>query len=163
MRFIELKEYYKIELNGISASKFIYAILFASLSGYIIYLRFYEYLLSKKLLIIKPLRLFVHWRLSRISLKTGISIPAGVCGKGLTLRHYGSIVVNSAARIGCNCCIHNNVNIGANKGGKIAPKIGDNVYINSTIGSTEDLLHEYIHIIMGYLKVNNPEVYSNLL
>ena len=41
--------------------------------------------------------------------------------------------------------------------------IGDNVYINSTIGSTEDLLHEYIHIIMGYLKVNNPEVYSNLL
>ena len=31
--------------------------------------------------------------------------------------------------------------------------IGDNVYINSTIGSTEDLLHEYIHIIMGYLKV----------
>ncbi len=129
MRFIELKEYYKIELNGISASKFIYAILFASLSGYIIYLRFYEYLLSKKLLIIKPLRLFVHWRLSRISLKTGISIPAGVCGKGLTLRHYGSIVVNSATRIGRNCCIHNNVNIGANKGGKNAPKIGNNVYI----------------------------------
>ena len=41
--------------------------------------------------------------------------------------------------------------------------IGDNVYINSTIGSTEDLFHEYIHIIMGYLKINNPEVYSNLL
>ena len=41
--------------------------------------------------------------------------------------------------------------------------IGDNVYINSTIGSTEDLFHEYIHIIMGYLKVNNPEIYSNLL
>ncbi len=41
--------------------------------------------------------------------------------------------------------------------------IGDNVYINSTIGSTEDLFHEYIHIIMGYLKVNNPEVYSTLL
>jgi|GEM_PF-3814850 len=36
MRYIELKEYYKIKLNGISASKFIYAILFASLSGYII-------------------------------------------------------------------------------------------------------------------------------
>jgi len=37
------------------------------------------------------------------------------------------------------------------------------VYINSTLGSTEDLFHEYIHIIMGYLKVNNPEVYYNLL
>ena len=41
--------------------------------------------------------------------------------------------------------------------------IGNDVYINSTLGSTEDLLHEYIHIIMGYLKINNPEVYSNLL
>lgn len=41
--------------------------------------------------------------------------------------------------------------------------IGDEVYINSTLGSTEDLFHEYIHIIMGYLKVNNPEVYNTLL
>ena len=60
---------------------------------------------------------------------TGITIPAGVCGIGLTLRHYGSIVVNSASKIGRNCCIHNNVNIGANKGSKKAPKIGNNVYI----------------------------------
>lgn len=40
---------------------------------------------------------------------------------------------------------------------------GEEVYINSTLGSTEDLFHEYIHIIMGYLKVNNPEIYSSLL
>ena len=41
--------------------------------------------------------------------------------------------------------------------------IGDQVYINSTLGSTEDLFHEYIHIIMGYLKVNNREAYTQLL
>ena len=52
---------------------------------------------------------------------------------------------------------------GTRYSGEKAFIIGDNVYINSTIGSMEDLLHEYIHIIMGYLKVNNPEVYSQLL
>lgn len=41
--------------------------------------------------------------------------------------------------------------------------IGDNVYLNTTLGSTEDLFHEYIHIIMGYLKVNNREAYGKLL
>lgn len=41
--------------------------------------------------------------------------------------------------------------------------IGNQVYINSTLGSSEDLFHEYIHIIMGYLKVNNPEAYTQLL
>ena len=40
---------------------------------------------------------------------------------------------------------------------------GDEVYINSTLGSTEDLFHEYIHIIMGYLKINNQEAYGQLL
>ena len=125
----ELKEYYRIELHGMSKARFIYETLFASIGGYIIHLRLLEYLQSKKSPMYKPLRFFVHWRLSRISVMTGIHIPPGVCDKGLTLRHFGSIVVNSSTRIGRNCCIHNNVNIGANKGGKIAPKIGDNVYI----------------------------------
>lgn len=40
---------------------------------------------------------------------------------------------------------------------------GNQVYINSTLGSTQDLFHEYIHIIMGYLKTNNQEEYERLL
>ena len=64
-----------------------------------------------------------------ISLKTGISIPKNTCDRGLTLYHYGSIVVNAACQIGKNCCIMNNVNIGANQGSLKAPIIGDNVYI----------------------------------
>lgn len=62
-----------------------------------------------------------------ISLKTGISIPKNTCDRGLTLYHYGSIVVNAACQIGKNCCIMNNVNIGANQGSLKAPIIGDNV------------------------------------
>lgn len=65
----------------------------------------------------------------RISLRTGISIPKNVCDEGLTLPHYGSIVINAASRIGRNCVIHNNVNIGASGGGNAAPRIGNNVYI----------------------------------
>lgn len=125
----ELKEYYKIELHGASKSRFIYEVFFSSIGGYIIHLRLLEYLLTKKSPLYSPIRLYVRWRLSRISVMTGIHIPPGVCGKGLTLRHLGSIVVNSSTKIGRNCCIHNNVNIGTNKGSKIAPKIGNNVYI----------------------------------
>ena len=38
-------------------------------------------------------------------------------------------MINAAAKIGRNCCVMNNVNIGANAGSEKAPKIGDNVYI----------------------------------
>lgn len=52
-----------------------------------------------------------------------------MCEKGLTLYHYGSIVVNEASHIGKNCCIMNNVNIGTNGGSSKAPIIGNDVYI----------------------------------
>ena len=64
-----------------------------------------------------------------VSVKTGITIPPGTCKEGLTLYHYGSIVLNEACRIGKNCCIMNNVNIGANGGSDKAPIIGNDVYI----------------------------------
>ena len=73
---------------------------------------------------------FFAWRRwSRISYRSGISIPKNVCGKGLTIPHHGSIVVNAACRIGDNCMIQNNVNIGANGGSLKAPRIGRDVYI----------------------------------
>lgn len=73
--------------------------------------------------------LFIIIKNTFLSLKTGISIPKNTCDKGLTLYHYGSIVVNAACEIGRNCCIMNNVNIGANQGSLKAPKIGNDVYI----------------------------------
>lgn len=53
----------------------------------------------------------------------GFSIPVNVFGPGLSISHRGTIVVNSHARIGANCRIHNCVVIGS------APIIGDNCYI----------------------------------
>jgi serine O-acetyltransferase len=76
----------------------------------------------------KILYLISYYRYRKISLKTGISIPKNVCDLGLSLPHYGSIVVSPYAKIGKNCRIHNNVNIGSTNGNH-APKIGNNVYI----------------------------------
>ena len=64
------------------------------------------------------------------SILCGFSIPINVFGKGLSIAHRGTIVVNGKARIGENCRIHACVNIGTVPGvNGVAPTIGDNVYI----------------------------------
>lgn len=65
----------------------------------------------------------------RLSVRLGFSIPENVFGPGLSIAHYGTIVVNSNARVGKNCRLHACVNIGSSAGGKRAPQIGDDVYI----------------------------------
>ncbi len=49
----------------------------------------------------------------------------------MSIAHYGTIVVNSAAKVGKNCRIHEGVNIGATNGSAKAPIIGDNVFIGT--------------------------------
>jgi serine O-acetyltransferase len=68
-------------------------------------------------------------RYKRLGLKLGFSIPLNVFGPGLAIIHYGTIVVNSRARVGANCRIHVCTNIGESGGVAGAPHIGDNVYI----------------------------------
>jgi serine O-acetyltransferase len=68
-------------------------------------------------------------RLRKQSLKLGFSIPENVFGAGLAIVHYGTIVINSNAKIGKNCRIHACTNIGASGGKPEAPQIGNNVYI----------------------------------
>lgn len=71
-----------------------------------------------------------YWsKFRRLSVKLGFSIPLNVFGPGLSIVHYGTIVVNCNARIGANCRIHVDTNIGASGGTDKAPCIGDNVYI----------------------------------
>ena len=96
---------------------------------FIRYLRKYEYHFNAKGIWHKICTLYYYKKYLSLSLKTGISIPKNTCDKGLTLYHYGSIVVNAACQIGRNCCIMNNVNIGANQGSMKAPRIGNDVYI----------------------------------
>jgi serine O-acetyltransferase len=73
--------------------------------------------------------LFYKIRFRNLSFKLGFTIPLNAIGPGLSIAHYGSIVIHSNCKIGAHCRIHNNVNIGATKGKITAPNIGDNVYI----------------------------------
>lgn len=77
----------------------------------------------------KVIYLFLKYRLRKISLLLGFSIPENVFGPGLTIPHYGPIVVHPRAIIGANCRIHTCTNIGESGGVAGAPVIGDNVYI----------------------------------
>lgn len=62
--------------------------------------------------------------------RLGFTIPLHVFGKGLSIAHAGTIVVNGAARVGEYCRLHVCVNIETQAGqGTAAPIIGDRVYI----------------------------------
>ncbi|QTE75848.1 serine O-acetyltransferase [Clostridiales bacterium FE2010] len=64
-----------------------------------------------------------------MSTKNGFSIPINTIGPGLSLPHYGTIIVSENARIGENCRIHAGTNIGSTNGQDKAKVIGNNVYI----------------------------------
>lgn len=83
---------------------------------------------AKKSLLNKLILAFLRIRYDRLSLRLGFSIPLNVFGPGLSIAHYGTIVVSAYARVGANCRIHPSTCIGAS-GGTNAPVIGDNVYI----------------------------------
>ena len=61
------------------------------------------------------------------SIKMGFTIPLNTFEEGLCIWHYGTITVNTKARIGKNCRISEGVNIGDSRGA--SPTIGDNVFI----------------------------------
>ena len=93
-------------------------------------LRKVEYLTNCTTVSFRAIRLlFNRLKLRRIQLKLGFSIPANVFGPGLSIAHYGTIVVSQYASVGSNCRLHVGVNIGASSGKSGAPKIGNNVYI----------------------------------
>lgn len=73
--------------------------------------------------------LLLRYKFKKISIKLGFSIPINVFGPGLAIVHYGTIVINSATKVGSNCRMHACVNIGASGGEKEAPQLGDNIYI----------------------------------
>lgn len=64
-------------------------------------------------------------------IKLGFSIPLNVFGPGLSIAHYGTIVINGNAKVGKNCRIQECTTIGATNGSKEAPVLGDNIFIGS--------------------------------
>lgn len=70
-------------------------------------------------------------KLRRLSYKTGFQIPPFVCGKGLTIWHFGAIIINESTVIGDNCTLYPGVLIGHKEPGSGCPVIGNNVFIGS--------------------------------
>lgn len=70
-------------------------------------------------------------RFHRLSVRLGMTIPPGVFGPGLSIPHYGTIVVHGNARAGRNCRLQEGVTIGATNGSHEAAVIGDNCYFGS--------------------------------
>lgn len=74
-------------------------------------------------------KILYKMRYRKQSLKLGFTIPINVCDYGLSMAHYGTIVISANAHIGRYFHIHAGVNIGASAGRSEAPTIGNNVYI----------------------------------
>ena len=96
----------------------------------------YMYLLRKKSKSIKysPGWIFFNFLLHRYSFKYGFQIYSTTeIGEGFYIGHFGTIVINSRAKIGKNCNITHGVTIGQANRGKLAgyPTIGNNVWIGT--------------------------------
>lgn len=84
----------------------------------------------KKSNIYKPYFYYLKLRFRRLSIKYGFEIPINCIGKGLSIAHFGTIVINGATKIGENCRLHVDVNIGTQAGyTDRAPVLGNNIYI----------------------------------
>lgn len=86
---------------------------------------------NKKHIIHKLCYVFYKYRFHKMSVQLGFSIPVNVFDKGLSIAHYGPIVINHKAKIGKNCRIQESVTIGSTGGNDGAPEIGDHVFIAS--------------------------------
>lgn len=79
----------------------------------------------------KLLKFYYKYRYTQLGIKLGYTIPLNVIGPGLSLPHYGTIIINGSAKIGKNCRIMADVCIGSTSGINQAAIIGDNIYIGA--------------------------------
>ncbi len=80
------------------------------------------------------IRKYYKFRFHNMSVKLGFIIPINVFAEGLSIPHYGSLIVHGNAKIGKNCRLLENVSIVATNGSHEAATVGDNCFFG--IGST---------------------------
>lgn len=107
---------------------------------YQIVLRKCEYYFNLKknvfqLILYKFYRLCFH----RKEVQLGFSIPLNCFGPGLRIVHRGTIVINGNTKIGKNCTIHVDVNIGSKPNEIKSPILGDNIYIGPGVKMYGDI------------------------
>jgi serine O-acetyltransferase len=116
---------YNVLSNPISDQKYIWK--------YIKCLRFLEYHYERKTNFHNLMRLYYLFNLRKLSYKTGFQIPPFTCGDGLTIWHWGTIIINENAKIGKNVVLNPGIIIGHKLPNTPCPIIGDDVFIGSGV------------------------------
>ena len=140
---------------------------------YLRIMRKVEYL-QKKTDVVSKFRYILNiFRLRQLSVKLGITIPPGTFDGGLTLYHWGSIVVNSNVKGGRFVTIQSDVNISKDvvigdsvyiaPGVKILEgvKIAEGVMIGANSVVTKDILESYTTWVGSPAKKIKDEGYVN--
>jgi serine O-acetyltransferase len=105
---------------------------------------------------------FVRKKYDGLSHKLGFTIPVNVAGPGLSIAHYGTIIINPRVVIGNNCRIHAGVNIGAQAGfADKVPTLGNNIYIGPGAKIFGDIKISNNTIIGANAVVNKSVVSEN--
>lgn len=121
------------KMNGYPAkrrfSEVIKSLFFPNAVTHLRYLRKLEYYTNIPSLTSKFMKAYYNYKIRVSARKLGYYIGINSCGAGLSLPHYGTVIISAEARLGKNCRVHVCVNIGRSAGEKKAPQIGDNVYI----------------------------------
>jgi serine O-acetyltransferase len=128
-----LREYIKKDFSATGKSNFVRELFVSPIIRCLVLLRVNEYIYNKGAPVL--LRVIPYLWFKRLSIRLGFSIPLNVIGSGLSIVHYGLLVISPHAKIGKNCRIHAGVNIGGAAGlvtktaDLKAPDIGNNCYI----------------------------------
>lgn len=102
--------------------------------------------------------IYYKLKLLRLGEKLNLKFEPNVFGPGLSIAHYGTIVVNPNAKVGKNCRIHEGVTIGSTNGMTKAPVIGDNCFIGSGAKIIGDIqIGNNVAIGAGAVVVNDIE------
>jgi len=99
--------------------------------NYIDTLRKAEYYINTDGILSKFLKIYYLHKLRNLAYKTGFQIPPNVVDMGITIYHWGSIIINQNCKIGKNVTLYPGVLIGWKSPNTPCPQIGDNVFIGA--------------------------------
>ena len=98
---------------------------------YIRTLRYCEYYKNHNGVLSKLILRWYMYKLRKYARITGFQIPPNTIEAGVTIWHWGYIIVNPEARIGTNCTLYAGVQVGHKTPGGRSPRIGDHVFLGS--------------------------------
>ncbi len=125
--FSDFKQNIRADL-GVRGNNHMVLLLKDPIARFHLYLRLVEFFQYKKAMLL--FYILVKFIFLRSSKNLGFSIPPNTLGKGVYLPHWGTIVVNSKAKVGEYSIINVDVVIGRHPSSKyLVPSIGRSVYI----------------------------------